>query len=92
MKSDGDAAPPQFDPAEASVSEEKKANLALISKLGSGGEPSSKKARRDGGGDGDNVVNVRKAVRFASKGQGGVAMARKAGGGGGKGGKKGKGR
>jgi regulator of ribosome biosynthesis len=29
-----------------------------------------------GGGGQDDVLNVRKAVRFASKGKGGVAMAR----------------
>jgi regulator of ribosome biosynthesis len=41
-----------------------------------------KKAKRDAGGDGagagaGDVVNVRKAVRFASAGQGAAALARK---------------
>ena len=62
---------------------EKDANLALLSKLGT--EP--KKARQE---DGDDMLNVRKAVRFASKGQGSVSLARKQGGGDGK--KRGKGR
>ncbi|THH17757.1 hypothetical protein EW146_g3128 [Bondarzewia mesenterica] len=64
----------QFDPTETSIEKEKTANLALLSKLGN----EHKKSRRE---DGSDVVNVRKAVRFASKGEGGVSLARKAGGG-----------
>jgi regulator of ribosome biosynthesis len=70
----------QFDPIEQSVDAEKSANLALIKKLGSG-HSSMKKARPDtGDGDRDgNVLNVRKAVRFASNGQGAAALAYKSG-------------
>ncbi|KAI0050029.1 RRS1-domain-containing protein [Auriscalpium vulgare] len=64
----------KFEPTENSVENEKNANLALLSKLG--GE--SNRPRRDTGG-GDDVVNVRKAVRFASKGQGSASLARKGG-------------
>lgn len=62
----------QFEPTEKSVEAEKSANLALIRKL----EDSSKNAKR-GGGDGSNILNVRKAVRFASRGEGAAALARK---------------
>jgi regulator of ribosome biosynthesis len=56
--------------------------MTLIRQIGNGGS-SAKKARReaasgDGAGAGD-VVNVRKAVRFASGGQGAAALARKSG-------------
>ncbi|KAI0060850.1 RRS1-domain-containing protein [Artomyces pyxidatus] len=64
----------KFEPAERSIESEKKSNLALLSKL----DGTHKKPRREGGGD--DVLNVRKAVRFASKGQGGVALGRKSGG------------
>jgi regulator of ribosome biosynthesis len=57
-------------------------NMALIRQIGSGGL-SAKKARREaasgdsaGAGAGD-VVNVRKAVRFASGGQGAAALPHK---------------
>ncbi len=61
----------QFDPAERSVDSEKKSALALISKL----DHQSKKPKiTPEGGTGD-VLNVRKAVRYASKGKGGVALA-----------------
>jgi regulator of ribosome biosynthesis len=62
----------KFEPTEKSVEAEKSANLALIRKL----EDSSKNAKR-GGGDGSNILNVRKAVRFASRGEGAAALARK---------------
>lgn len=64
----------QFDPSEQSAESEKKASLALISKL----DGTSKKSKREhaGGGGQDDVLNVRKAVRFASKGKGGVALGR----------------
>lgn len=46
--------------------------MALIRKLD---DSSSKKAKRSGG-DGNNILNVRKAVRFASRGEGAVSLAR----------------
>ena len=61
----------QFEPAEMSVEVEKKNSLALLTKLENAPE---KRAKRQGK---DDVLNVRKAVRFASKGEGGVALARK---------------
>jgi regulator of ribosome biosynthesis len=51
--------------------------LALISRMGS----DAKKTRREPAPE-ENVLNVRKAVRFASKGRGGVALGRSAAGGG----------
>ncbi len=58
--------------------------MALIKQIGNGapGGSSLKKAKRDGasggsGGGAGDVVNVRKAVRFASGGQGAAALARK---------------
>jgi hypothetical protein len=55
--------------------------LALMKKLGSGRGGSSKRVKQDAGGDGGgndgNVLNVRKAVRFASDGAGAIALARK---------------
>lgn len=62
----------QFDPTEASASAEKSQNMAIFSKLDR--EPSAKKAK-----DGDEGLNVRKAVRFASKGKGSAALARTSG-------------
>ncbi|THH12235.1 hypothetical protein EW145_g108 [Phellinidium pouzarii] len=58
----------KYDPTERPVEDEKKSSLALISKL----DGSTKKTRKDG----DAVLNVRKAVRFVSKGKGGVALTR----------------
>ena len=59
----------QFDPTERSVEEEKKASLALISKLDSSGKKSK---------GGDDVLNVRKAIRSVSKGKGSAALAQEA--------------
>ncbi|KAI9440519.1 ribosome biogenesis regulatory protein-domain-containing protein [Lactarius indigo] len=77
----------KFDPIERSVDAEKSANLVLIKQIGNSapGGSSLKKVKRDGGGGGGSsgsggagdVVNVRKAVRFASGGQGAAALARK---------------
>ncbi|KAI9449688.1 ribosome biogenesis regulatory protein-domain-containing protein [Lactarius psammicola] len=75
----------KFDPIEKSVDAEKSANMALIKQIGNGapGGSSLKKAKRDGGGgrsgsgNAGDVVNVRKAVQFASGGQGAAALARK---------------
>ena len=70
---------PQFDPIEKSVDAERSANMALVKQIGNGSS-STKKAKREAAGDGaGDVVNVRKAVRFASGGQGAAALARKSG-------------
>lgn len=63
-----------------SAKAEQSQNLAILSKLDR--EPESKRSKT-----GSDVLNVRKAVRFASKGKGSAALARDAGG---KNGKKGK--
>ncbi|KAF8555386.1 RRS1-domain-containing protein [Imleria badia] len=60
----------KFDPAEASAEQEKQSSLALLSKL----EGETKRARKEKGGD--DVLNVRKAIRTVSKGRGGVALGR----------------
>jgi regulator of ribosome biosynthesis len=64
----------QFDPTEAPLEQEKKASLALLSKMDS----DARKTRKDptATADADEVLNVRKAVRFASKGRGGAALGR----------------
>ncbi|KAF7311413.1 Ribosome biogenesis regulatory protein [Mycena kentingensis (nom. inval.)] len=78
----------KFEPTEKSLDEEKSASLALLSRMDS----DAKKQRRDGPVE-EKVLNERKAVRFASKGRGGVALAREKGcGAGGKGKVKGKGK
>jgi len=70
----------KFEPTESS---EAKNSLAIISKL----DGESKKPKKDGG---DDVLNVRKAIRTASRGRGAVALGRdKAGTRGGRGGKRG---
>ncbi|KAJ7461463.1 ribosome biogenesis regulatory protein-domain-containing protein, partial [Mycena latifolia] len=61
----------KFEPAEKPLEEEKNASLALISRMGS----DAKKTRREPARD-EEVLNVRKAVRFASKGRGGIALGR----------------
>ena len=57
---------------------EKSAALALVSKLERNPistTSSAKRARKDNeGGGGSDVLNVRKAVRYASKGKGATAM------------------
>jgi regulator of ribosome biosynthesis len=70
----------KFEPTEKSVEAEKNANLALIRKLGDSSSKKIKRGRADddgGGGDGKNILNVRKAVRFASREEGAMALARK---------------
>ena len=58
---------PQFNPIEKSVHAERSANMALIKHIGNGGGSLAKKAIRQAVGDGaEDVVNVRKAVRFVS--------------------------
>lgn len=61
----------KFDPSEQPLENEKQASLALLSRMDS----DAKKMRRNPAPE-DNVLNVRKAVRFASKGRGGVALGR----------------
>lgn len=56
---------------------EKSASLALIQKM----DGQSKRAKTSSNADGEEVLNVRKAVRFASKGRGGAALAREQAGG-----------
>lgn len=63
----------QFDPTEKSVTEEAKASVALLSKM----ESDAKKSRRDPQAE-ESILNTRKAIRFASKGRGGLAMAKEA--------------
>ncbi|KAF9462073.1 RRS1-domain-containing protein [Collybia nuda] len=65
----------KFDPTEAPIESEKQASLALLSRLDS----DSKKMRKEP--QEESVLNVRKAVRFASKGRGGLALGREAAGG-----------
>ncbi|KAF8639976.1 hypothetical protein AX17_001223 [Amanita inopinata Kibby_2008] len=62
----------KFNPAEVSAEDERKTSLALLSKMDS----DAKKMRKEPHAE-DKVVNVRKAIRYASKGQGAVALARK---------------
>ena len=63
----------QFDPSEAPLSSEKDTSLALLSRMDS--DARKTKRREPTGGDGE-TLNVRKAVRFASKGRGGAALGR----------------
>ncbi|KAF7322445.1 Ribosome biogenesis regulatory protein [Mycena chlorophos] len=69
----------KFEPTEKSLEEEKSASLALLSRMDS----DAKKTRREPAKE-EKVLNERKAVRFASKGRGGVALGREAAGGKGK--------
>ena len=62
----------QFDPTEVSADREKSQNLAILSKLDK--DPGAKKAKKSEGGD--DVLNVRKAIRSASKGKGSASLAR----------------
>ncbi|TFK94225.1 RRS1-domain-containing protein [Polyporus arcularius HHB13444] len=77
----------KFDPTEISAASEKSRDLAILSKLDK--EPSTKKTKSSESSASD-VLNVRKAIRSASKGKGSAALAREAGGGKGKNFKKGK--
>lgn len=65
----------QFEPTEAPVEREKAANLVLIQRMEK--EPRQKKAKDTG----DNVLNVRKAIRATSGGKGSVALVKSSGGG-----------
>jgi regulator of ribosome biosynthesis len=73
---------PQFDPTE---SNETKNSLAIMSKL----DGDSKRSKKESG-HGDDALNVRKAIRAASGGRGGIALGRESGGGRGRGGKRGR--
>ncbi|EED78367.1 predicted protein [Postia placenta Mad-698-R] len=64
----------KFDPTEVSASNEKSHNLAILQGLDRG--PTAKKSRSSG----DDVLNVRKAIRVASKGKGSAALSREGGG------------
>lgn len=61
----------KFDPTEVSAEKEKQASLAVLSQL----DGDAKRAKIEKG-TGDDVVNVRKAIRAVSKGKGGVALGR----------------
>jgi len=69
----------KFEPTE---SNETKNSLAIIQKL----DGDSKRSKKDGG---DDVLNVRKAIRTASRGRGAVALGRDSGGRGGRGARRG---
>ncbi|KAJ3551884.1 hypothetical protein NM688_g4452 [Phlebia brevispora] len=58
----------KFEPTELSSTAEKSQNMAILSKIER--EPAARKSK------GDDVLNVRKAVRMASKGKGSAALAR----------------
>lgn len=66
----------QFDPTEASSHDEKQASLALLQRMDSDARKMRSEPRKE-----DSVLNVRKAVRFASKGRGGLALGREVAGG-----------
>lgn len=61
----------KFDPTEMSAEKEKQTSLAVLSQL----DGDAKRAKIDKG-TGDEVVNVRKAIRAVSKGKGGVVLGR----------------
>ena len=70
----------QFEPNEGNVEREKSSALALVSQLErEGWSAGAKKARKEGDGErnrdpSEGVLNVRKAIRYASKGKGATAM------------------
>ncbi|KAF8339043.1 ribosome biogenesis regulatory protein-domain-containing protein [Cantharellus anzutake] len=67
----------KFKSNEITAAEEKDASLALLSRLEKGGGLAKKsKTVHAQGPDGENVLNVRKAIRFASKGGGAAALAK----------------
>ncbi|KAF9534140.1 ribosome biogenesis regulatory protein-domain-containing protein [Crepidotus variabilis] len=80
----------KFEPTETRVDDEAKSSLALLSKMESDGKKirmSSKTHSTEGAG-GEGTLNVRKAIRFESKGRGGVALSRGGSSSRGRGGKK----
>ncbi|KAI0650485.1 ribosome biogenesis regulatory protein-domain-containing protein [Trametes meyenii] len=69
----------KFEPAEMPAANEKSNNLAILAKLDR--EPAPKKSKKHvEGSSGSDVLNVRKAIRSASKGKGSAALAREGGG------------
>ncbi|TFK25954.1 RRS1-domain-containing protein [Coprinopsis marcescibilis] len=60
----------KFEPIEKSVGKEMKANLDLVARMGSDAKKMRGAPHKE-----ESVINVRKAVRFASKGKGSIAMA-----------------
>ncbi|KAL1743717.1 ribosome biogenesis regulatory protein-domain-containing protein [Schizophyllum fasciatum] len=78
----------KFAPNEMDPENEKKSSLALLSRM----ESDSKKMRRAPPSADEGVLNARKAVRFASKGRGGVALAKEKAGGKGPAGRNSKGK
>ncbi|KZP20122.1 RRS1-domain-containing protein [Athelia psychrophila] len=72
----------KFEPAE---SNETQASLAILSGL----DGETRRTRKESGKEGDDVLNVRKAIHKASGGRGGIALGRAASGGRGGGGKRG---
>ncbi|KAF8969338.1 RRS1-domain-containing protein [Flammula alnicola] len=76
----------KFDPTEVPIETEKKSSLDLIAKMESDKKKMSREPRTE-----ESDLNVRKAVSFASKGRGGVALGRELSRGKGRGGKGGRG-
>lgn len=64
----------KFDSNEQAGDSERKTSLALLSKMDS----DSRKMRTRPSSGGDETINVRKAVKFVSKGKGAVAMGKEA--------------
>ncbi|KDQ08876.1 hypothetical protein BOTBODRAFT_117992 [Botryobasidium botryosum FD-172 SS1] len=64
----------KFDANEKSAKDERQDSLAILSKLDGSGAKKSKQ----GASGSDDVLNVRKAIRFASRGRGGVALGKDA--------------
>ncbi|OJT05386.1 Ribosome biogenesis regulatory protein -like protein [Trametes pubescens] len=67
----------KFEPTEMAAANEKSNNMAILAKLDK--EPTVKKSRKSES-SGSDVLNVRKAIRSASKGKGSAALARDSGG------------
>ncbi|KZT42979.1 RRS1-domain-containing protein [Sistotremastrum suecicum HHB10207 ss-3] len=67
----------KFEPAEVSAANERKSSLAILAGLEGSSAKKARRAEQDGQGASD-VVNVRKAVKFASGGKGSHSLARSA--------------
>jgi regulator of ribosome biosynthesis len=61
----------QFDPTEVSVEQEKNASLSLLAKMDSDHKKMGKEPRAE-----ETELNIRKAVRFTSRGKAGLALGR----------------
>ncbi|KAI0832682.1 RRS1-domain-containing protein [Trametes gibbosa] len=69
----------KFEPTEIAAANEKSHNLAILAKLDR--EPASKKSKSSAqGSSSSDILNVRKAIRTASRGNGSAALARESGG------------